>query len=54
MERSTKEEIKSKKFSPNFQTNKKKVGQGNFASVYLVSKNEDKQLYAVKAFSKQL
>jgi serine/threonine protein kinase len=31
----------------------KKIGKGNFASVYLVTKYEDKQLYAVKAFSKE-
>ncbi len=31
----------------------KKVGKGNFASVYLVVKHEDKKKYAVKAFSKE-
>jgi serine/threonine protein kinase len=31
----------------------KKIGKGNFASVYLVVKYEDKQKYAVKAFSKE-
>lgn len=30
----------------------KKIGKGNFASVYLAEKIEDKQKYAVKAFSK--
>lgn len=30
----------------------KKIGKGNFASVYLVIKNEDKNCYAAKAFSK--
>lgn len=30
-----------------------KIGKGNFASVYLVQKHEDKTRYAVKAFSKQ-
>ena len=30
----------------------KKVGKGNFASVYLVIKYEDGKKYAVKAFSK--
>lgn len=30
-----------------------KIGKGNFASVYLVEKHEDKQRYAVKAFSKE-
>lgn len=30
----------------------KKVGKGNFASVYLVIKHEDGKKYAVKAFSK--
>lgn len=29
-----------------------KIGKGNFASVYLVEKHEDKTRYAVKAFSK--
>ena len=29
-----------------------KIGKGNFASVYLVEKHEDKNRYAVKAFSK--
>jgi serine/threonine protein kinase len=31
----------------------KKVGKGNFASVYLVIKYEDGKKYAVKAFSKE-
>lgn len=31
----------------------RKIGKGNFASVYLVEKNEDKKNYAVKAFSKE-
>jgi hypothetical protein len=31
----------------------KKIGKGNFASVYLVEKLEDGQQYAVKAFSKE-
>ena len=31
----------------------KKIGKGNFASVYLVEKNENKCRYAVKAFSKE-
>ena len=31
----------------------KKIGKGNFASVYLVEKLEDKKQYAVKAFSKE-
>ena len=31
----------------------KKIGKGNFASVYLVEKTEDKKNYAVKAFSKE-
>lgn len=31
----------------------KKIGKGNFASVYLVEKFEDKTKYAVKAFSKE-
>lgn len=31
----------------------KKVGKGNFASVYLVTKHEDGKNYAVKAFSKE-
>jgi serine/threonine protein kinase len=30
----------------------KKIGKGNFASVYLVIKHEDDKKYAVKAFSK--
>lgn len=30
-----------------------KIGKGNFASVYLVQKLEDKKNYAVKAFSKE-
>lgn len=30
----------------------KKIGKGNFASVYLVEKLENKLKYAVKAFSK--
>lgn len=30
-----------------------KIGKGNFASVYLVEKHEDKNRYAVKAFSKE-
>lgn len=30
----------------------KKIGKGNFASVYLVEKVENKVRYAVKAFSK--
>lgn len=30
-----------------------KIGKGNFASVYLVEKHEDKTRYAVKAFSKE-
>lgn len=30
----------------------KKIGKGNFASVYLVIKHEDGKKYAVKAFSK--
>lgn len=31
----------------------KKIGKGNFASVYLVIKHEDEKKYAVKAFSKE-
>jgi calcium-dependent protein kinase len=31
---------------------KKKIGKGNFASVYLTEKLEDGNSYAVKAFSK--
>lgn len=31
----------------------KKIGKGNFASVYLVIKHEDDKKYAVKAFSKE-
>ena len=31
----------------------KKIGKGNFASVYLVYKYEDGKKYAVKAFSKE-
>lgn len=31
----------------------KKIGKGNFASVYLVIKHEDGKKYAVKAFSKE-
>lgn len=31
----------------------KKIGQGSFASVYLVKKIEDGIQYAVKAFSKE-
>jgi serine/threonine protein kinase len=31
----------------------KKIGKGNFASVYLAQKLEDGQSYAVKAFSKE-
>lgn len=31
----------------------KKIGKGNFASVYLVEKLDDKAKYAVKAFSKE-
>lgn len=30
-----------------------KIGKGNFASVYLVEKHEDRKRYAVKAFSKE-
>lgn len=30
----------------------KKIGKGNFATVYLVNKHEDGKKYAVKAFSK--
>lgn len=32
---------------------KKKIGKGNFASVYLAEKTEDGKSYAVKAFSKE-
>jgi serine/threonine protein kinase len=32
---------------------KKKIGKGNFASVYLAEKLEDGRSYAVKAFSKE-
>ena len=32
---------------------KKKIGKGNFASVYLAEKLEDGKSYAVKAFSKE-
>lgn len=31
----------------------KELGSGNFASVYLVSKNDNNKLYAVKAFFKE-
>ena len=31
----------------------KKIGKGNFASVYLVVKHEDEKKYAIKAFSKE-
>jgi serine/threonine protein kinase len=31
----------------------KKIGKGSFASVYLVQHFEDKQYFAVKAFSKE-
>ena len=31
----------------------KKIGKGNFATVYLVHKNENALKYAVKAFSKE-
>lgn len=31
----------------------KKIGKGNFASVFLVEKLETKEKYAVKAFSKE-
>jgi len=31
----------------------KKIGKGNFASVYLAEKITDKEKYAVKAFSKE-
>ena len=31
----------------------KKIGKGNFATVFLVKKIENKTLYAVKAFSKE-
>jgi hypothetical protein len=31
----------------------KKIGKGNFATVYLVIKHEDGKKYAVKAFSKE-
>ena len=31
---------------------KKKIGKGNFASVYLAEKLEEKRNFAVKAFSK--
>lgn len=31
----------------------KKIGKGNFATVFLVEKKENKILYAVKAFSKE-
>lgn len=31
----------------------KKIGKGNFASVYLAEKIDDKGKYAVKAFSKE-
>ena len=31
----------------------KKIGKGNFASVYLVIRHEDGKKYAVKAFSKE-
>ena len=31
----------------------KKIGKGNFASVYLVIKHENQKKYAVKAFSKE-
>lgn len=31
----------------------KKIGKGNFASVYLVEKLDNHQHYAVKAFSKE-
>ena len=32
---------------------KKKIGKGNFASVYLAEKIENRRSYAVKAFSKE-
>ena len=32
---------------------KKKIGKGNFASVYLAEKLEEGKNYAVKAFSKE-
>ena len=32
---------------------KKKIGKGNFASVYLAEKLEEGRNYAVKAFSKE-
>ena len=31
----------------------KKIGRGNFATVYMVERIEDKSKYAVKAFSKE-
>lgn len=31
----------------------KKIGKGNFASVYLAERLEDRKLVAVKAFSKE-
>ena len=33
---------------------KKRIGKGNFASVYLVEKVEEGRSYAVKAFSKEV
>lgn len=32
---------------------KKVLGEGSFAKVYLATNNEDKELYAIKAFSKE-
>ena len=32
----------------------KKIGKGNFASVYLAERKEDGRMVAVKAFSKEL
>jgi calcium-dependent protein kinase len=31
----------------------KKIGKGNFASVYLAERHEDGKFFAVKAFSKE-
>ena len=31
----------------------KKIGKGNFATVYLVQKHQNEKKYAVKAFSKE-
>jgi len=47
-----KDKINQRGFHEQFKP-KKKIGKGNFASVYLAEKIENGRNYAVKAFSKE-